>query len=78
MPFLIVWAEKQESLKTDAQEALTRAQACAALGLVSERALNTALARGDLSPCPERIGNVQLFLANDVEELRQSRLKRDY
>lgn len=57
------------------QRALTTTEAQAVL-LLKHRAFRELLTNGEITPYEERLGNYQLFLARDVEDLRQRRLKR--
>lgn len=57
------------------QRALTTTEAQAML-LLGNRRFRELLNNGEITPYEERLGNYQLFLAKDVEELRQKRLKR--
>jgi DNA polymerase III delta subunit len=75
MPIVIIAGTDDEIKAGKAQTMLTRTQAAARLG-VTERRIKEFVDNADLTPYEERLFHIPLFAANDVEELRQSRLKR--
>lgn len=78
MPIAIIVGTDEEirSMKLEsAQRALTRTQAAARLGL-TERRVSILVEQAELTPYDEKLFNVPLFLEQDVEALRQKRLKR--
>ncbi len=56
---------------------ITRTQAAARLGM-NEKRFSTLIEKDLITPYEERICNMPLFLADDVEKLRESRLKRGF
>jgi hypothetical protein len=73
---IIIMVGTEEALRRGSGErALTTVEAQTVLRL-RDRAFRELMNRGEITPYEERLGNYQLFLARDVEELRQQRLKR--
>lgn len=58
----------------NARDAMTFAQAVAHVG-ISRKTFTNYIEQGDIKPWPEAIGNTVLFVADDVEALRQRRIK---
>lgn len=74
---IIIWvAENERDLEAGrGQRALITTEAQAVLKL-NEKAFRELLTKGEITPYEEKLGNYTLYLARDVEELRQKRLKR--
>lgn len=75
MPIVIMVGSDEELAENKGKRALTRTQAAARLG-VTERRVGAFVEQGDLTPYDERLFNVPLYIEEDVEELRESRMKR--
>jgi hypothetical protein len=77
MPIAFI-AGTDEQIKAGKGELLlTTTQAAARLGM-NERRLRMLVEQNVLTPYDERIFNVPLFVAKEIEQLRESRLKRGY
>lgn len=77
MPIAIMAGTDDEIRTGKAQIMLTRTQAAARLG-VTERRIKQFVDDGILTPYEEKLFHIPLFPSNEVEEVRQSRLKRGY
>lgn len=76
MAIIVLVGKDEETLRRGhGERALTTTEAQAVLKL-RERRFRELIDQGELTPYEERLGNFQLFLASDVEALRQRRLKR--
>lgn len=75
MPIAIVAGSDEELKAGKGRMMLTRTQAAARLG-VAERRITGLVEEGQLTPYEERLFHIPLFPADEVEELRQKRLKR--
>lgn len=75
MPIAIVAGSDDEIRSGNAKLMLTRTQAAARLG-VTERRIKQFVDDALLTPYEEKLFHIPLFPADEVEELRQSRLKR--
>jgi predicted DNA-binding transcriptional regulator AlpA len=77
MPIVILVGEAEEIAAGKGRQALTRTQAAARLG-IAEKSIYRLIENMELTPYPERLFNSPLFLADEVEELRQKRLKTSF
>lgn len=77
MPIVILVGETSEIERGRGRPALTRTQAAARLG-VGEKSLYQMIERMELTPYNERLFNSPLFLAEEVESLREKRMKRGF
>lgn len=75
MPIAIVAGSDDEIQSGKAKLMLTRTQAAARLG-VTERRIKQFVDDMLLTPYEEKLFHIPLFPADEVETLRQSRLKR--
>jgi len=75
MPIAIVAGSDSEIEAGKAKLMLTRTQAAARLG-VTERRIKQFVDDLLLTPYEEKLFHIPLFPADEVEQLRQSRLKR--
>lgn len=75
MPIAIIGGSDDEIRTGKAKLMLTRTQAAARLG-VTERRIKQFVDDALLTPYEEKLFHIPLFPSDDVEELRQSRLKR--
>ncbi len=76
MAIVIFAGKDEETLRRGNGDRVLTTMEVQAILKVGDRALRHLILRGDLTPWEERLGNYQLFLADDVERVRQSRLKR--
>lgn len=72
---IIIMVGAEGSSPEKFERALTTTEAAAVL-MLTHRRLRELLNNGEITPYEEQLGNYQLFLARDVEDLRQRRLKR--
>lgn len=72
---IIIMVGAEGSSPEKFERALTTTEAAAVL-MPTHRRLRELLNNGEITPYEEQLGNYQLFLARDVEDLRQRRLKR--
>ena len=71
-------AGTEEQIKAGKGELLmTTTQAAARLGL-NERRLRMLVEEGELVPYEERVYNMALYVASEIEKLRTTRMKRGY
>lgn len=75
MPIAIVAGSDDEIKAGKAKLMLTRTQAAARLG-VTEKRVGILVNNAELTPYEEKLFHIPLFPADEVEELRQRRLKR--
>jgi predicted DNA-binding transcriptional regulator AlpA len=77
MPIVILVGEAEEIEAGKGRPALTRTQAAARLG-IAEKSIYRLIENMELTPYPERLFNSPLFIEQEVEDLRQKRLKTSF
>lgn len=77
MPIVILVGENNEIERGQGRPALTRTQAAARLG-IAEKSIYRMIENMELTPYKERLFNSPLFIEEDVEKLREKRLKNAY
>ena len=75
MPIAFVAGTEEEIKAGKGKLLLTATQAAARVG-INERRLRQLVDKDEITPYEEKVCNMPLFLLEDVEALRQSRLKR--
>lgn len=75
MAIIILVGTEEDLRRGTGERALITSEAQAVLK-VGGRLFREMTQRGDLVPCDEQLGNYCLYLAKDVERLRQQRMKR--
>lgn len=77
MPIAIIAGTDEELRSGKGERMLTRTQAAARLG-VTEKRIYEFVNRDELTPYEEKLFHIPLFPENEVEALRQRRLKRSF
>jgi len=77
MPILLVAGTKEELRSGKGKVVIPITQAAAALG-VNENTLRRLIEKNQITPYPERMRGMPLFLEEEVEKLRESREKDSY
>ena len=77
MPIIFVAGSREEINSGKGKIVLPLTQAAAALN-VNENTLRRMIERNEITPYPERMRGMPLFLEEDVEKLRRTREKQGY